>query len=101
MAITKAKTTCGIVAGLPSEGSDVTSFLGIPYAKPPVGKLRYAAPEPAEPWEGERACTEFAPSCIQLDPPGGALTYRVSEDCLYLNVYTPAGSEAEKLPVLF
>lgn len=101
MAITKVKTTCGVVTGLPSEGSDCTSFLGIPFAKPPVGELRYAAPEPAEPWEGERACTKFAPSCIQLDPPGGTLTYRVSEDCLYLNVFTPAGSDAEKLPVLF
>lgn len=101
MALLKVNTSLGAVAGCPGKDPAVSRFLGIPYAKPPVGELRYAAPQPAQPWEGERQCTAFAPSCIQLDPPGGKLTYEISEDCLYLNVFTPAERGDEKLPVLF
>lgn len=101
MALLKVKTNCGVVTGKQGNNPAVSDFLGIPFAKPPVGGLRFAAPQPAEPWEGERACTEFGPSCIQWDPPGGKLTYPISEDCLYLNVYTPASSAGEKLPVMF
>ena len=101
MALLKANTTLGAVAGCPGKDPATSRFLGVPYAQPPVGELRYAAPQPAQPWEGERQCTAFAPSCIQLDPPGGKLTYEISEDCLYLNTFTPAERGDEKLPVLF
>lgn len=101
MALRKAKTNCGVVVGRQGNNPAVTDFLGIPFAKPPVGELRFAAPQPAEPWEGERACTEYGPSCIQGAPHGGTLNYPISEDCLYLNVFTPADSEREELPVMF
>uniref|UniRef100_A0A3Q3S5X5 Carboxylic ester hydrolase n=1 Tax=Mastacembelus armatus TaxID=205130 RepID=A0A3Q3S5X5_9TELE len=88
----------------------VKQYLGIPFAKPPVGALRLAAPQDAEPWEGERNATQQPPMCIQnpelfvnvcramsieLTPP------ELSEDCLYLNVYTPAeATKGGKLPVM-
>ncbi|CAL8238813.1 unnamed protein product [Lota lota] len=85
-------------------------YLGIPFARPPVGPLRLAAPQPAEAWEGERDGTWQPPMCIQ-DPAFVSLVSKmmsikvtspeVSEDCLYLNVYTPAGAVAgDKLPVM-
>ncbi|XP_040895227.1 carboxylesterase 3 [Toxotes jaculatrix] len=88
----------------------VKQFLGIPFAKPPVGPLRLAAPQDAEPWEGERDCTHQPPMCIQ-DPEIVVNVSRtmsmqytppeISEDCLYLNVYTPAeATEGDKLPVM-
>ncbi|XP_037834214.1 carboxylesterase 3 [Kryptolebias marmoratus] len=88
----------------------VRQFLGVPFARPPVGPLRLAAPQSVEPWEEERDCTHHPPMCVQdpvlvvnvsqimsLDftPP------EVSEDCLYLNVYTPVEvTRADKLPVM-
>jgi para-nitrobenzyl esterase len=80
----------GFVRGADVAGVD--SFLGLPYAAPPTGNLRWQPPQPAPTWSGVRDATTFAPSCPQapgnLDPfaPPGP----VSEDCLYLNVYTPA-----------
>ncbi|KAG7281505.1 hypothetical protein CRUP_007539 [Coryphaenoides rupestris] len=85
-------------------------YLGIPFARPPVGPLRLAAPQPAEAWEGERDGTRQPPMCIQDPALVSAVTQimsveitapEVSEDCLYLNVYTPAGAVAgDKLPVM-
>ncbi len=73
-------------------------FLGIPFAQPPVGELRWKAPVPNQPWEGVRDATEFGDSCAQLDSlQGGASD---SEDCLYLNVWTPEPAPAEPLPVM-
>jgi para-nitrobenzyl esterase len=82
-----AKTANGAVRGTTFAGGD--EFLGVPYAAPPVGRLRWQPPQPASDWKGVRDATVFAPSCPQpagLFTPTGAL----SEDCLYLNVYTPA-----------
>ena len=74
---------------------DLTVYRGLPFAAPPVGDLRWSAPRPAEKWEGVRETTAFAP-----DPYQGDGTGNVSEDCLYLNVWTPAKSADERLPVL-
>jgi para-nitrobenzyl esterase len=73
-------------------------FLGIPYAAPPVGALRWQPPRPAAPWHGTRAATAYGPHCPQ--PPGSFGRASTSEDCLYLNVFTPAGSKARNLPVM-
>src|SRR5580700_6171652 len=78
----------GLVRGADVAGVD--SFLGLPYAAPPTGNLRWRAPRPAAAWSGVRDATQFGPSCPQSTvhnpflPPGP-----ISEDCLYLNVYTP------------
>ncbi|XP_044125242.1 fatty acyl-CoA hydrolase precursor, medium chain-like [Bufo gargarizans] len=86
----------------------VDVFYGVPFAKPPVGPLRFANPEPAEPWSSVRDASEYPPMCVQLTR---NMTFRrahyppslvpISEDCLYLNVYTPADRHKEsKLPVM-
>jgi len=77
----------------------VTVFRGIPYARPPVGPLRWRAPEPAEPWEAVRDCSEFAPSCPQPPSKMGIGPAGQSEDCLYLNVWT-TGSGDRARPVI-
>lgn len=75
---------------------DLTIYKGIPFAAPPVGDLRWKAPQPVEKWEGVKQTIKYAPAPFQGgNPPSGK-----SEDCLYLNVWTPAKSEKEKLPVL-
>ena len=104
MAITKATTKYGVVTGVPEK--DYTLFKGVPYAAPPVGKLRLAPPVDPQPWTGERACTEWAPVSIQVHrmgppKPGEPVTWTGSEDCLYLNVWTPAQKPDAKLPVVF
>ncbi|XP_075290263.1 fatty acyl-CoA hydrolase precursor, medium chain-like isoform X2 [Opisthocomus hoazin] len=89
----------------------VNVFLGLPFAKPPVGPLRFSEPQPPEPWDGVRDATSYPPMCLQDKAQGqgfsDAITNRkekvlleMSEDCLYLNVYTPSSTEKqEKLPV--
>ncbi|MCG6925922.1 MAG: carboxylesterase family protein, partial [Acidobacteria bacterium] len=86
-------TELGLVQGA-AEG-DLTVYRGIPFAAPPVGDLRWRPPQPAEKWEDVRQTTAFAP-----DPYQGDGTGNVSEDCLYLNVWTPAKSADERVPVL-
>lgn len=79
-----------------SKENGLTVFKGIPFAAPPVGELRWKAPQPVVKWEGVKQTTRFAASPFQPgNPPAGK-----SEDCLYLNVWTPAKSSDEKLPVL-
>ena len=74
----------------------LTVYKGIPFAAPPVGNLRWKAPQPARNWEGIRQADKFAPGPIQgINPPSGK-----SEDCLYLNIWSPAKSATEKVPVL-
>src|SRR5215472_17585302 len=76
-------------------------FLGIPYAAPPVGALRWRAPEPAAKWAGTRACVAFSGSAPQTPSalPGMAVGAQ-DEDCLYLNVYTPHADRGKR-PVFF
>ncbi|KFP13516.1 Fatty acyl-CoA hydrolase precursor, medium chain, partial [Egretta garzetta] len=94
------------------KGTDrlVNVFLGIPFAKAPVGSLRFSPPEPPEPWNDLRDATSYPPLCPQdLSMLKTAeknfkekhIPFRTSEDCLYLNVYSPAGSnKKDKLPVM-
>ena len=88
------KVTGGWIQGEVTE--DLTIYKGIPFAAPPVGDLRWKAPQPVEPWEGVKETVEFGPGPIQ----GFGSSDQFSEDCLYLNVWTPAKSPKEKLPVL-
>jgi para-nitrobenzyl esterase len=94
----------GLVVG---EDKGVLSYKGIPYAKPPVGDLRWRDPQPPPKWEGVRDCFEFGHVCMQKSDaliksiPQLALRAPESEDCLYLNVWAPANAPKAKLPVLF
>ena len=90
----QVKVTGGIIQGEVTE--DLMIYKGIPFAAPPVGELRWKAPQPVQPWEGIKETVEFGPGPIQ----GFGKSDAFSEDCLYLNVWTPAKSPKEKLPVL-
>lgn len=69
---------------------DLNVFRGVPFAAPPIGALRFKSPQPVVPWRGVRAATEFAASPMQT--PGPLAAGRVSEDCLYLNIWAPAAA---------
>ncbi|MFD2200046.1 carboxylesterase/lipase family protein [Shivajiella indica] len=90
----QVKVSGGIIQGTVID--DLTIFKGIPFAAPPVGDLRWKAPQPVVKWEGVKQTLEYAPAPMQ----GGNPASGKSEDCLYLNVWTPAKSKKEKLPVL-
>ncbi|MBR6521987.1 MAG: carboxylesterase family protein [Oscillospiraceae bacterium] len=108
--IRKATVEGGVVKGIPAADPRITAFKGIPFAAPPVGENRWRAPQPVIPWEGELDCLTFKPISMQhipgldkdniysrewnVDP-----EIPMDEDCLYLNVWTPAKSPDEKLPV--
>ena len=98
------KTEQGKVTGKTINGGKVNAFLGLPYAAPPVGDLRWKAPQPAAKWKGVRDATKYGAHCAQ----GRVFADMVfedsgpSEDCLYLNVYAPTDAkEKSKLPVMF
>ncbi len=98
--IQNVKTTGGQLQGVVAD--TVASFKGIPFAAPPVGELRWKAPEPAKPWTGVMKAGNYAPGCMQdagMSRMMGA-SVDVSEDCLYLNVWTAAKTAGEKLPVM-
>jgi para-nitrobenzyl esterase len=84
------------------EKSGIRAFKGIPFAAPPVGELRWKEPQPVKNWQGVRKADKFGPMAMQRAV-FGDMNFRsegMSEDCLYLNVWTPAKSTKEKLPVL-
>jgi para-nitrobenzyl esterase len=89
-------TAGGTVRGQAVAATD--EFLGIPYAAPPVGALRWQPPRPPAPWHGIRAATSYAPHCPQPSSTFGQAS--TSEDCLYLNVFTSATNKARNLPVM-
>jgi para-nitrobenzyl esterase len=85
--------TGGQIAG--SDNGEVRTFFGVPFAAPPVGDFRWNAPQPVVPWQGVKAATAFSPACRQTVT---WISNPQSEDCLYLNIWSP--EKAEKLPVI-
>ncbi len=95
----------GTISGAPaSAGSKVRAYKGIPYAAPPVGKLRWQPPQPVTAWQGVRKCDQFGPICPQAPYPATSIYAQApqpqSEDCLLLNVWTAAEGADEKRPVM-
>jgi para-nitrobenzyl esterase len=95
----------GLLSGAAGTNPEVRVFKGIPYAASPTGDLRWRAPKAAASWDGARDATKFSRICIQEPYPGGSI-YRkppepMSEDCLYLNVWTAAQAAKERRPVMF
>jgi para-nitrobenzyl esterase len=95
------KVEGGLISGTLADG--VRSYKGIPFAAPPVGDLRWKAPQPVVAWKGVRHCDSYGPECPQAPYPAGSIYARPpapqSEDCLYLNVWT-AGSRSDRRPVM-
>ena len=103
------KTSAGLVSGVAGRLPGVVAFKGIPFGAPPVGSLRWQPPQPVTPWSGVRAGDKFGPVCMQPKQPDRVPNNRavdlpdsppMSEDCLYLNVWTAARSAHAKLPVM-
>ena len=98
------KTDKGKVHGKTINSDKVRAWMGIPYAAPPVGDMRWKAPQPAEKWKGERDATSYGAHCAQ-NPVFQDMIFQdkgSSEDCLFLNVYAPATADSKaKLPVMF
>ena len=109
----KVTTQYGTIEGVPCGDPRITVFKGVPYAKPPVGELRWRAPQPPEPWQGVLRADRFPNIAVHTQPGEDftdfytkelnptAYEYTMSEDCLYLNIWSPARSTADKLPVFF
>src|ERR1700677_1187471 len=96
------KTDHGKVQGKMSADGQARDFLGIPYAAPPVGRLRWKPPQPGAKWDGVRQATSFGSRCMQQEP-FSDMVFRdpgESEDCLTLNVWAPAAKAKGKLPVM-
>jgi para-nitrobenzyl esterase len=103
------RTSNGLVSGVPGKLDGIVAFKGIPFGAPPVGELRWKPPQPVKSWDGVRAGDEFGAACVQPHQPQREPNNRavdlpdsppISEDCLYLNVWTPATSASAKLPVM-
>jgi len=97
----RAKTANGTLEGT-TEASGIYAYRGIPFAEPPIDDLRWQPPQPGRNWTGVRNAKQFGPRCVQ-SPVFGDMVFRstgMSEDCLYLNVWTPVSSSNDRLPVL-
>lgn len=95
---TAVRIQAGLVRGATEDGLVV--YRGIPFATPPVGNLRWRAPRPPAAWSGVLDATAFKSACMQKGPTLPGMMERYSEDCLYLNVWTPAGKADQKLAVM-
>ena len=94
-------TQAGLVQGTSDNG--LTIYKGIPFAAPPIRDFRWRAPQPPMAWQGIRPADKFAPACMQIPivvPALGMEAVPTSEDCLYLNVWTPAKSPKDHLAVM-
>ena len=114
MSITKTLISSGQIRGAETSAHGISAFLGIPFAKDPIGNLRWRAPEAAEKWDGVKDCLDFGSSCWQMDISGifpdakkqmelnpvKPRELRMDEGCLSLNVWTPAESCNDRLPVM-
>lgn len=99
----QARIDAGALAGVASADPAVVVFKGVPFAAPPVGKLRWKPPVAPAAWSGVRNADQYASSCMQKgrgEPGQGGDQVQPSEDCLYLNVWTPAQGARDKLPVM-
>lgn len=109
----RVETESGVLEGYFGYDPRITVFKGVPYAAPPVGELRWRSPQPIPHWQGVRPALRYGPIAMQWTPgadpnefwsrelhPAGT-EYEMSEDCLYLNIFTPAKTDSERLPVLF
>ena len=94
-----ARVESGAIEGVTKDA--LTIYMGVPFAAPPLGELRWREPQPVVPWKGTRQATSFAPACMQngVSMPGEKPP-ATSEDCLYLNIWTPAKAADERLPVM-
>ncbi len=102
-AVDRVKVANGTLEATLAPKDGVRSFKGIPFGQPPVGNLRWREPQPVKNWKGVRKADQFGPRCMQRTSPASDYWFRsngMSEDCLYLNVWTPAKSAREQLPVL-
>ncbi|NJB70193.1 para-nitrobenzyl esterase [Saonia flava] len=98
----QAKTENGIIEGNYSTHTGIQTYFGVPFAKPPVGDLRWKAPQPMDNWSGVKETKAFGPRPMQTMVFGDmkSRSNGVSEDCLYLNIWTPAKRNTKDLPVL-
>lgn len=98
----QVKVENGIIEGNYDTRSDIQTYLGVPFAKPPIGDLRWKAPQPLDDWEGVKQTKKFGPRPMQTLVFGDMKSRSdgVSEDCLYLNIWTPAKRNTKGLPVL-
>lgn len=107
-AVDQVKVEGGIISGIANASGDIHIFKAVPFAAPPVGVLRWKAPQPVQPWTGVKACDKFSASPMQAKPAPFSMWSEeflipkepIDEDCLYLNVWTGASSAKEKRPVL-
>ena len=107
--IKETRVENGRLHGIQCADPRIIAYKGVPFAAPPVGKNRWRAPQPAEDWEGVLDCARFKPISLQVVPGSQHNIYErewnvdpdieMSEDCRYLNVWTPAKTKDEKLPV--
>ena len=109
MALLTATVESGTLRGMHAGNDRISVFRGIPFAAPPVGELRWKEPQPPQKWEGVREAYTFSDICLQEQSAPGSfyqkefyeVSFPMSEDCLYLNIWTPAESDQERLPVAF